>query len=215
MTYRRAGSLFFILSFVSFGFVRAQTFDQVLKDFKPPKFEGARPVAKGSYSAAAKNYGNKTTNLCVLHKLAEEITGKLEPYSLAVPEFFGISHDWIRGFLNSKPVFNEITFTFDEKWQEFVKAQGDSKSLEPQAIKILEQLRTGIEKAFDLDRIPKEIRTEIDHHLEKTEFSKKGTLLMVRSTGMEDTIKLANAGGNESITSVKPDLRATWQAMGK
>ena len=38
---------------------------------------------------------------------------------------------------------------------------------------------------------------------------------MVRSTGLEDRVGLSNAGGNESVTSVMPNLQAIWRAMGK
>lgn len=40
-------------------------------------------------------------------------------------------------------------------------------------------------------------------------------LLMVRSTGAEDTKELANAGGNKSIPAVKPDIKSISVAIGQ
>jgi len=173
--------------------------EEALDKFKPPKFKQAASDESESFLHVASNYGNKTANLCILHGLA----GKIARFE--VPAFFAISSDDIKKHLQN-------SFDFDKSWNDFTTKQNpNKKSLTSKAIEHLTNLRSNINKAFE-QKIPTELGKKIFENLSLTAFKDK--FLMVRSTGREDSKELANAGGNESISSVPATVEAVWQAMG-
>ncbi len=122
--------------------------------------------------------------------------------------------DWLdqKDSLESKSIFGEI----QEKWQEFVNAQEatNKTSIVPDAQKALADIRALVHKAFAQQfKIDDNRRSELHAFLERAKQNKN--LLMVRSTGREDSKTLSNAGGNESVSSVKPDFIAISNAMGE
>ena len=205
----RLSLIFVFISFISvtlFG-----SFQDVLIEFKSPDFIEAIAEKPNMLQAIADEYGNKTANLCILHKLAPEITSKINNKKIVVrvPAFFAISHKAIKEAL-------EEDFGLTQLWGDFKEKQGASETLVPAAVKVLKTIQQNIKEFFERKEIlqdAKAIRKEIAKNLWRPEFKDK--FLMVRSTGREDSKKIANAGGNESIASVKPNIGSVWDAMKK
>lgn len=124
----------------------------------------------------ALQFGYKTANLMVLNKLPD----------VAVPEFHGISHDKCLQHLDQHaPQWRSL-------WEQFKALQGDSSGLVEGTHKILEALRQEICHAFSAHPLRD---SEFQHFVSSL---KSRDLLMIRSTGKEDTAEIANPGGNES-----------------
>jgi hypothetical protein len=195
---------FWCVSFCLFGvFTLHAKFDEdVLSKFKLPSFEKAEILEGkgGDFKEVSEEYGNKTANLCVLYKKALAMG-----QNVVVPAFFAIGNKAVKDFLSKE-------FEFDDLWIDFKLKQKDRKILDSKAKDILKRFRELIGEAFD-NNILQEIKNEIDYHLKLTKFGNK--LLMVRSTGKEDSKGVANAGGNESVSSVEANVGAIWDAMKK
>ncbi len=93
----------------------------------------------------------------------------------------------------------------------FIQAQGMTNTeLTPDAKQILATIRAEIQQCF----IEQVFETD-----ELTEFASKvkctDSTLMVRSSGEEDSVELANLGRNESIAAVEPDPKNISAAIGK
>lgn len=126
-------------------------------------------------SASAKLKGFKTANLEELSKLLGDTEG------VSVPGFYGISSDDIKKHLKG--------CDWQGLWVEFCKIQGDNDTISPEAEEILNRLQGAIKSAFSNKRF--------DLGGDKV----SGRRVMVRSTGFEDRVDVANAGGNESLAS--------------
>ncbi|MCK4650747.1 hypothetical protein KAT08_01100 [Candidatus Babeliales bacterium] len=178
------------------------------------------------------------------HDINKELEELKSDFVLEVPKFFALSHEVIKKYLDINfkgKIGDEVDVSFAEKWQEFItkqlgfidkqKKQKKEQGLDPEAIMILKEIQEGIKEIFDvsseqeiLERFGEEKLSEEKQGvveqirdflevLQKT--GKHDVLLMVRSTGREDTKNLANAGGNESVSSVLPELVEIWHAIGE
>lgn len=187
--------------------IERRSFNNLTSWFTLPTFIKGNPTQQEEHQYVISHFGNKTFNLCVLNALAQKINATLGASSanrMAVPQFWGISHQELSEYLNK-------TMQLDTLWKQFVAQQAANKDLDAQAAQTLDTIRQSIIKAFsDVKIIPAPIKQQIEsfiaHH--------KTSLFMVRSTGDEDRTDIANAGGNESVASVQPDLQAIWDAMG-
>jgi len=190
----------------------AKNFENISTWFKMPVFNHGKPVPDRelSYENSAKQYGYKTTNLIVLKFLTEQINKKLaekkSPNRCAVPDFCAVRHNDNKAFLNHVSVP-----ALDTLWARFCALQGaEKKTLVPGNLVILDTIRKNITQAFGDDRrIPGVLAQQFEYFLEKH----KDSLLMVRSSGAEDRVDVANAGGNESVSSCLPTRTYVWQAM--
>lgn len=173
--------------------------------------------------AETKGYGYKYGNLQLLDQLTAEFNDIEKPaYSIKVPQFVGIPSEKIQEFLKSD-------FNIAEKWAAFVKQNlPESKKKEILDTKKFpdnfEEARAAFEKELK-EAFDKKIAAELGAFSFKSGFgiekadelialmqSQNGKL-MVRSTGKEDTIELANAGGNESVANVMPGAKAILEAI--
>lgn len=142
--------------------------------------------------------GNKTANLAKLNTVLQDISLEGE-VCVSVPPFCFLSHDEVWNFLRMKDPQIETL------WKGFQKKQGNSIHLTEEAKKILVEIQQRI-SALDSRSFA---------HSKLSEFLKDHSTkqLMVRSTGKEDSDTLANAGGNESVAAVQPNVDAIIQAM--
>jgi hypothetical protein len=165
-----------------------------LNDFKTPVFKKGEPQKESaaSFSQASKEYGNKTTNLCVLRSLLSDLNDDIKKNQktqniIKVPDFWGLKHD---------ALWQYIQQTVNQDWASFITAQGDAKTLTDEAKTFLKNIQKNINFLFKNEKnIPKSLAQEISTFIK----DKQNKLLMIRSTGREDTLKIANAGGNETI----------------
>lgn len=151
----------------------------------------------------ARKVGNKAANLQELQALCQTISSLAVP--VQVPELYALEHDMITSHLDKvAPDWRTI-------WSNFVQEQGkaESGSLAPQALAKLQLLRDLIIKTFEIYPLSTE---ELERYLGTLPDK---SLLMVRSTSKEDSVDLANPGGNESIAAVAPDKLAISKAMGE
>jgi hypothetical protein len=137
----------------------------------------------------ASQYGNKAANLFVLENICRELK------HCAVPPFQAVSHAEVLKLLKKNYK------NFDKDWQKFVALQKGNSGLTTESKKQLQKIRENIERGF-----------------EKSKFKKShpslGNILMVRSTGREDTEKGALAGGNKTVAGVENHPKAIAKAMG-
>lgn len=163
------------------------------------------------------NFGNKTAHLEELKKIVDTINQSKQYHNnlFAVPSFFGISHDVIVNFLKSVYVDQKNVFDIIlTEWARLQHAQENQEKLCPTTKTILAHTRSHIKKAFEHKIF--EI-TDAPEQKKFSEFVEKiphNRLLMVRSTGCEDSITSSNAGGNESVPSAT-DPRAISSAIGR
>lgn len=144
-------------------------------------------------------YGNKAAKLSELDSFL-----KAEFKGVEVPEFYGLSHQEVQSHLL------EHYPNYDQDWKEFVHLKGEGKGLTKEAEEVLNKIQASIENAF----------TNHVFSSKSTEallrgYGDSGLVLMVRSTGAEDTAEMANAGGNYSAAGVVMDAQAISVAMGK
>lgn len=156
-----------------------------------------------SFNQNAALYGNKAANLIELKK------------NFLVPHFFLISDTQVKQFLNSIQITtngNETVLQFiNHQMEIFSEVQPRDKTILTVAAKvILLKIEKIIEQTFNQNPI---IVTELNDFLQQV--SGEDDLLMVRSTGAEDSKELANAGGNKSIAAVKPNVKSVSQAIGQ
>ncbi len=158
-------------------------------------------------------FGNKSANLMLLRGLSTEINKDVGPANIevSVPEFLPISHQRVFDFLNGDRFL-------EEAWTRFKVAQGDVKgNLTSGAVAILEEIRIKI--ARDFSEKGQEFRfNELDDFFVRLgslaiPLGSENILLMVRSTGKEDTKECPNAGGNESVAAVKLERQDVLEAM--
>jgi len=135
-------------------------------------------------------YGYKVANLFILEKIG------------TVPPFVGISNSEIQTYLSKNlPQINDL-------WKEFIQLQGKENSLNIKA----EQKLSEIENLI-LDHFKNHV---FDHqNIEIFLKSFPESLLMVRSTGKEDSDTQANPGGNKSVAAVAPSKAAISSAIGE
>lgn len=159
--------------------------------------------AQNSLKQLASQFGNKAANLIELRTLSESISKKLN-ISVSVPDFLSLPHSIIKKHLDLHAP------TFEKKWQEFIRKQQEQKnqmelnSDDSDASSDLAELRKMIMKVFNEHPLSNEITEEFIKGMDqKSDKDKKSdmdqkSLIMVRSTGREDAVDLANWGGCES-----------------
>ena len=160
-------------------------------------------------------FGYKTANLIELNKLVNTLKSSI--YSFAVPDFIGIPYNNVKSFL-----ITYAQFDLEKEWahiinKHFLTLKDQNKTIEEgfsefflkdceeyrnklnnafmQAQETIIKANISLNQAFSVDNIDSLI----------AKITQSNERLMVRSTGKEDTIELANAGGNESIPNVKPN----------
>lgn len=151
----------------------------------------------------AKKVGNKAANLLELQELCRSIS--LLPLSVSIPQLHTLDHLLITEHLD------KIEPRWKELWNDFIQAQNKAEpgSLSSAAIAKLKEIRALILNAFVNHPLSTEALQRFSGELPAQ------SLLMVRSTGKEDTVDLANPGGNESIAAVAPDERSISRAIGE
>jgi hypothetical protein len=143
----------------------------------------------------AASMGNKASNLVELNALLNN-----------VPSFIPLLDEIIQNHLDQySPKWREL-------WKTFQAAQANEKQeLKPDAIAALHSLRELITTTFH-DHI---IQDEGLQQYLQTMKSEGVTACMVRSTGEEDTVDVANPGGNESVFNVEPTSAGISSAIGR
>ena len=183
----------------------------IKKDKKPAKKIDNQHI-KELLEKYGKTHGNKTANLKVLKKVCRSF------HKTKVPPFFGIKHDDIVDFLK---IENESEAIINV-WHEFQGIITKNPGLSEAAKESLKQIRKIIKNIDFADMyetlekkelIPEKRQKKYQRFIEKSD--KKKYLLMVRSTGREDSLELSNSGGNASISSVKPDKKSISKAIGE
>lgn len=150
-------------------------------------------------------YGNKYLNLVRLHDLLQGIKG------VEVPMPKGIASSRSHQFLDQTApgvgqIWQHLGQLF-EAYRQTVSQDAWPAFLEkPEVVRLLTQLHTEIETAYQAAASNPDqyelmgITPEMVQWLQT--IHEKGRYLMVRSSGAEDTKKLANAGGNLSVAYV-------------
>ena len=190
----------------SLDFLRA--FKAVLLQHKTDEFNSALnkintflglAVSYGGVTVdSADRFGNKAASLPKLKTVLATMP------LVEVPGFFGIQHNDILAHL--KNYYPE----YELHWAIFVKMQEGKDSLSVEACNHLAKMRKRIEEAFAKSSM---IINGVDSFIEP--LLAEGAVLMVRSTGKEDSEKLANAGGNYSEAGVFPSVEAISSAIGR
>ncbi|HFE8371293.1 TPA: PEP/pyruvate-binding domain-containing protein [Legionella pneumophila] len=141
----------------------------------------------------AAEYGYKSANLLLMQER-----------NILIPPVLPLSHDICRAHLDSfAPQWKTL-------WEEFCSIQSkEATNLQSDSREKLRELRQLIIEAFKNCPLSNQ---EMNDYLKGLHAD---DLLMVRSSGMEDTEALANPGGNESFAGVKPDAQSISEAMGK
>lgn len=145
----------------------------------------------------AQRYGYKVANLDFLEKITEKFKST-NGVNVAIPKHIGISNDEILNFIKGKSP------SFEERWQRFCEIQADSKILKPEAILKLHEIQDLIHQAFDNNEFNSVAMQELS----------QGENWMVRSTGNEDRVDIANPGGNESVPSDTNSLNKSIAILG-
>ncbi len=161
-------------------------------------------------SDEAKQVGNKTAHLRVLHTLCSS------ELNATVPAFYAITDEIIKKMLATFKIKPDgLQYDFNG-WREYCEAiqkeqdeHTDEVELTDTAKRILNDLRNQIIAQFDGPLVE-----EVDRLTASFASKEQNHLLMVRSTGEEDSVDLANPGGNESIAAVQPTSSAISHAIG-
>ena len=132
----------------------------------------------------AKEKGYKAANLDFLDKLLLEFKASAQGnINIEVPKHISISNQDITAHLN------QYAPKWQEQWVKFCELQGSDENLGPEAITKLAEIQASIKQAFTGSKTL------------KTEDLDQAENWMVRSTGEEDRVDVANPGGNESVPS--------------
>jgi len=158
-----------------------------------------QPSVQEHIKKTALLYGNKAANLVELDQICSQLSSK--EITISIPTFYPLSDTFIKSHLDTHFA------NWKKQWQAFVTEQGENKTaLTPKAIAKLKELRTGIIDCFK--QHPIDLKSIVKTPLSPEE------LFMVRSTGEEDTVEMANPGGNKSVAAVKPDRLSISKALG-
>jgi phosphoenolpyruvate synthase/pyruvate phosphate dikinase len=170
--------------------------------------------------AITQGYGYKTANLTLLSDLCKNL--KNDTYAFDVPQFFGISSKDIQTFVKNilkkdlAQEWDDLINTYSLKDNDWLTKAITSKKFPDGFLAGAKAIEVSINKSFD-DVIKNNKQDLKDLFQDIKEISIPENLktekLMVRSTGKEDTDKLANAGGNESVANVDPETNQILMAM--
>ncbi len=164
-----------------------------------------------SHKAEIEGYGYKSSNLMILRDaLADK-----EPH-VHVPEFLPLSSG------DGQDLLTQVQLNLLDEWALIVSKLMDpvsidlalaSKTFPPGLIDASTALSEQIKKSFiRLSERPNQLPS-LQKFLD--EAKTHNWRLMVRSTGKEDTDKLANAGGNKSVANVSPNAKDVLAAIGE
>ena len=170
-------------------------------------------------------YGNKTYNLAILQDIINTLPAR-EQQKYAVPAFIGISNEYIKNLLAiceyDRPAYPQKTrFIIPQTRTPRIPFLSVIESNWPDCVRMGATARFLSKEIADYFCVYPELHVKSKQELPlylKNFFelaSVKRLLLMVRSTGAEDTKDLANAGGNESIACVKPEMPSVFDAVGQ
>ncbi len=146
----------------------------------------------------AKEYGYKTANLMYLKDIISSTAN--EKIKTEIPSFVAIKDEITRQHLS------DYAPGWENAWNEFVAiiARDGTRRLSDQAKIGLTNIQKLILKCFTEHPISTEnLSAFIGSELKETD------LVMVRSTGKEDSTDLSNPGGNESVPSEVKDISSS------
>lgn len=179
--------------------------------------------------AEVKGLGYKTANSMQLRDNVCNVLNKAKKtiYLFAVPYLVGISSEQVQQFLNS------YGLNLVARWQEIIERYFPSQEILDQVLEqqrfpdgfleSAQKLECDIAQKFDaiINELPDYAKLELIFKLDDEQTHdlnlvlKNKSKLMVRSTGKEDTDKLANAGGNESVANVSPKTKPVMRGIKK
>ncbi|MBF0297370.1 MAG: hypothetical protein HQK51_01535, partial [Oligoflexia bacterium] len=139
--------------------------------------------------------GNKAANLIELQNVVKK--ARPLPFKVQVPEISPIPHETILNYLNTHAV-------------EWKKLWSEIKSFSSSDLEKLAALGKLIKTTFEQSYQDTKF---FDSVLSKFIEGNLGNMIMVRSTGKEDTAEIANPGGNESLPAY-PNKKAIAKAIG-
>jgi phosphohistidine swiveling domain-containing protein len=171
--------------------------------------------------------GNKHKNLVILRDIVQGMP------NVEVPAFLGISSDRVEKFLrqHAASIFTDYTRVCDLLMREMSPGKLNQFIAPLSRIPLVggllravggRQRTTNI--APILQRIQDQVKSCFREHgfsftSEEEQFfacvAQQGKFFMVRSTGVEDSQTVANAGGNVSVAYVKPDVQEISRTMGE
>ena len=143
-------------------------------------------------------YGNKASNLIELDALAKTLSGNM--ITTQIPEIFPLDDQTIKAHLD------QYAKNWRKLWDQFVEAQGKNKSLTLKSKEKNKKMQKLFTDCFTTHPISEQIIELIK--------LPKDTLFMVRSKGEEDTVEMANPGGNKSVAAVRLDAKSISKAIG-
>ena len=147
----------------------------------------------------ADTIGHKAANLKELTELSKKLNTELG-FNIQVPDILPLTHDNILTHLSRyAPTWQTLWNTFKDKQKNDVSGLNKEASLK------LDELRALILKTFTEHPLSEAI---LGPYLKTI-----NTAVMVRSTGAEDSIKVANPGAHESAPA-EPDVKAISYAIG-
>ncbi|MBA3958451.1 MAG: hypothetical protein H0X51_08705 [Parachlamydiaceae bacterium] len=154
--------------------------------------------------------GNKGAGLVKV----EELLKKEKLAGVSIPARSGLSHQQVEAFL--KQTIPEIFVKWDELAEECEKLRKENQEIHLECIQeTLEDIQKKIITLFD--KVSKQQQGNpfegINEWLEG--IRKQGSYLMVRSSGVEDSVEVVNAGGNLSESYVEPRMEAILSSCGR
>lgn len=181
-------------------------------------FVNSGPINPAALNKVAleQGYGFKSGNLMVLKTMAEALN-KFSHLEIRVPSFVPISHFEIYQHITKyDPGIFLLWESFKRTFKpDQVKAFLGSTQPASQQVEVTEQGKAVLEKIGarwkDLFQQQPLNTPEMQEWLHEN----PGKLIIVRSTGKEDSDELVNAGGNESIPFVKPDIASLNAAISR
>jgi len=152
----------------------------------------------------AKEMGSKAANLKELDDLVKEWAQS--NVNTEVPPIFPLTHETIYKHIQSHaPQFNDL-------WRQFKQVQSETdRDLNPDSIRVLNDIRHLITTVFISHPIDSK---ELEEYITAQKKVSPDGMLMIRSTGKEDTVEVANPGGNESVAAVPLDSKVISEAIG-
>lgn len=153
-------------------------------------------------------FGYKSSNLLLLEGLTKQINKSLNSCEVTVPPFLPISDFEMRmhiqkTFPDLDSLWCKFLDSFDQvKKDQFINSDSNSGErpniqISSEGKKLIAEIQEKIIKCFSQNPY---MSLQIDDWLKK----ETPELLIVRSTGKEDTENNSNAGGNDSIPFIKP-----------
>jgi len=156
--------------------------------------------------AIEQGYGYKAANLKVLESMTNRLNEDLKNCQIKVPPFVGVSSFEVTQHIKKHEPeilakWEKFKGLIDNKQKsQFLKAQKNEQvtiDLNDEALHLLQEIGNDIQRLFVQHPL---ITLGTQQWLEEV----NPELVIVRSTGKEDSDELANAGGNESYPFVKP-----------